>query len=161
MRYGLQSVGLGVAVAAAAAVLAVGASAAAGGAAKLSVHDSAYGKVLFGPGGQAVYMFAPDRRSKSTCYGACAKAWHPLLTHGAPLAGPGVNANLLGTTTRKNGTVQVTYNGHPLYFDNMSGESHAAGEIGCQQLNINGGIWLIVKPNGQPSMSKAKGETHE
>jgi predicted lipoprotein with Yx(FWY)xxD motif len=161
MRFGVRSVGLGlvVAVAAAAAVLAVGASAAAGGATRLSVRGSDYGDVLFGPGGRAVYMFAPDRRSKSTCYGTCAKSWHPLLTSGAPVAGPGVKANLLGTTTRKDGSHQVTYNGHPLYFDNMTGESNASGEIGCQQLDINGGIWLILKPNGQPKMSKAK--THE
>ena len=156
MRFGLQSVGLGVAVAVAAAVLAVGASAASGGAAKLGVRGSDYGKVLVGPGGLVVYMYAPDRRSKSRCYGTCARFWHPLLTKGRPLAGPGVKANLLGTTTRKGGKVQVTYNGHPLYFDNMPGESHAAGEIGCQHLNVNGGIWLIMKPNGQPSTSKAK-----
>jgi hypothetical protein len=56
------------------------------------------------------------------------------------VAGPGVKANLLGTTTRKDGSVQVTYSGHPLYFDNMTGESNAAGEIGCQHLNVNGGI---------------------
>jgi predicted lipoprotein with Yx(FWY)xxD motif len=163
MRFGLQSIGLGVAVtfASAAAVLVVGASAASGGAARLSVRGSDYGNVLFGPGGRVVYMYAPDRRSKSACYGTCAKFWHPLLTNGAPQAGPGVKANLLGSTTRKDGSVQVTYNGHPLYFDNMPGESHAAGEIGCQHLNVNGGIWLIMKPNGQPNMSKAKGETHK
>jgi predicted lipoprotein with Yx(FWY)xxD motif len=151
MRFGLKSVGLAVAVAATAAVFAAGASAAAGGATQLTVRGSDYGNVVFGPGGRAVYMFAPDRRSKSTCYGTCAEFWHPLLTKGRPLAGPGVKANLLGTTTRKDGSVQVTYN--------MSGESNAAGEIGCQHLNVNGGIWLIVKPNGQPNM--AKGKTHE
>jgi predicted lipoprotein with Yx(FWY)xxD motif len=161
MRFGLGSVGLGAAAtfAAAAAVLAVGASASAGGAAQLSVRGSDYGNVLFGPDGRAVYMYAPDRRSKSTCYGTCARSWHPLLTTGAPVAGPGVKANLLGTTTRKDGSVQVTYNGHPLYFDTMTGESNAAGEIGCQHLDINGGVWLILKPNGQPNMAKAK--THE
>jgi predicted lipoprotein with Yx(FWY)xxD motif len=141
---------------AATAALAVTASAATGGATQLSLRDSAYGKVLFGPGGQAVYMFAPDSPSKSTCYATCARAWHPLLTKGKPVAGPGVKANLLGTTTRKDGSVQVTYNGHPLYFDNETGESHKAGEIGCQHLNVNGGIWLIMKPNGQPNTSKAK-----
>ena len=162
MRFGSQPVGLGVAVAvtAAAAVLAVGASAAPGGAAKLSVRGTDYGKALFGPGGLPVYMYAPDRRSQSRCYGTCARFWHPLLTKGRPLAGSGVKANLLGTTTRKDGRVQVTYNGHPLYFDNMPGESHAGGEIGCQHLNVNGGIWLLVKPNGQPNTSKSKGETH-
>jgi predicted lipoprotein with Yx(FWY)xxD motif len=156
VRFGLRSVGLGVAVAVAAAVLAVGASAAAGGGTTVSVRGSAYGNILSGPGGLVVYMFAPDRRSKSTCYGTCARSWHPLLTKGKPVAGSGVKANLLGTTTRKDRSVQVTYNGHPLYFDNMTGESHTAGEIGCQHLNVNGGIWLIVKPNGQPNMSKAK-----
>jgi len=159
MRFGLKSVGLAVAVAATAVSFAAGASAAAGGATQLTVRGSDYGNVVFGPGGRAVYMFAPDRRSKSTCYGTCAKFWHPLLTKGRPLAGPGVKAILLGTTNRKDGRVQVTYNGHPLYFDNMSSESNAAGEIGCQHLNVNGGIWLIVKPNGQPNMAKAK--THE
>ena len=63
----------------------------------------------------------------------CKRSWHPLLTKGRPLAGRGVKANLLGTTTRKDGKVQVTYNGHPLYFDNRPGESHKAGEVGCQQ----------------------------
>lgn len=159
MRFGLTSVGFGVAVAAAAAVFVAGASAAAGRATQLIIRGSDYGNVIFGPGGRAVYMFAPDRPSKSTCYGTCAKSWHPLLTKGRPLAGPGVKANLLGTTTRKDGSVQVTYNGHPLYFDNMRGESNAAGEIGCQHLNVNGGIWLILKPNGQPNM--AQGKTHE
>ena len=159
MRLRLQSVGLGVAVPVAAAALAVGASAAPGGAPQLSVHGSDYGTVLFGPGGRVVYLFAPDRRSTSTCYGTCERFWHPLLTNGAPKAGPGVKAKLLGTTTRKDGSVQVTYNGHPLYFDNMTGETNAAGEIGCQHLNVNGGIWLIVKPNGQPNM--AKGRTHD
>ena len=59
-------------------------------------------------------------------------------------------------TTRRDGTVQVTYNSHPLYFDNETGESHKPGEVGCQQFNVNGGIWLIMKPNGQPNRSKAK-----
>ena len=159
MRLGSQSVGLGMAVAAAAAAFAVGASAAPSGTPQLSVRASDYGNVLFGPGRRVVYLFAPDHGSKSTCYGTCARFWHPLLTNGAPTAGPGVNANLLGTTTRKDGSVQVTYNGHPLYFDNMTGESNASGEIGCQHLNVNGGIWLIVKPNGQADLSRAK--THE
>lgn len=159
MRFGSRLIGIGVAVAASAAVFAAGASAATSGATQLIVRGSDYGNAIFGPGGRAVYMFAPDHASKSTCYGTCAKSWHPLLTNGRPLAGLGVKASLLGTTTRKDGGIQVTYNGHPLYFDNMSGESNASGEIGCQHLNVNGGIWLILKPNGQPNM--AKGKTHE
>ena len=156
MRFGLQSVGLGLAVAVAAAVLAAGASAASAGGTTVNVHTSDYGKVLVGPGGLVVYMYGPDRPSKSRCYGTCARAWHPLVTKGKPVAGRGVKASLLGTTTRKDGKVQVTYNGHPLYFDNETGESHKPFEIGCQQYNVNGGIWLIMKPNGQPNRSKAK-----
>ena len=156
MKFGSQSVGLGMAVAVAAAMLAAGASAASSGGTKVTVRGSDYGNILFGPGGFVVYMYGPDRRSKSTCYAACARAWHPILTKGKPLAGPGVKANLLGTTTRKDGKIQVTYNGHPLYFDNQTGESNKAGEIGCQRFNVNGGIWLIMKPNGQPNTSKAK-----
>ena len=157
MRFGSKAVGIAAAVAAA-AVFVVGASAGPGGAAQLSVRSSDYGDVLFGPGGRVVYLFEADHGSKSTCYGACARAWPPLLTTGAPLAGTGVKAKLLGTSARRDGTVQVTYNGHPLYFDNMSSDN-MPGEIGCQHLDIHGGIWLIVKPNGQPNT--ARGKTHE
>src|SRR5262245_15391595 len=90
MRLGSKSVGLGVAVAVAvaAAAFTMGASAADGRGTPLSVRGSDYGNVLFGPGGLVVYMYGPDRRSKSNCYGTCARFWHPLLTKGRPLAGP-------------------------------------------------------------------------
>ena len=156
MRVGLKLVAVTVSVAAAVAVIAGGASATVGGVATLSVRVSEYGTIISGPGGAVVYMFAPDRGGKSACYGTCAREWHPFLAKGRPRAGSGIKANLLGTTTRTDGTIQVTYNGHPLYFDTMSGESHTGSEIGCQHLNINGGIWLIMKPNGQPNTSKAK-----
>ncbi len=156
MRFGLQSVVLGVTIAVAAAMFAVGASAASRGGTTVNVHTSDYGNVLVGPGGFVVYMYGPDRPSKSRCYGTCARAWHPLLTKGKPVAGRGVKTNLLGTTTRKDGKLQVTYNGHPLYFDNQTGESHKPFEVGCQQFNVNGGIWLIMKPNGQPNHAPAK-----
>src|SRR6266567_6309679 len=92
------------------------AQAAPGAAARLSVRSTEYGKALFGPSGKVLYVFGADRGSTSRCYGVCATAWPPLLTRAAPLAGPGVEAKLLGTTKRKNGTLQVTYNGHPLYY---------------------------------------------
>jgi predicted lipoprotein with Yx(FWY)xxD motif len=123
-------------------------------AARLSVRSSEYGKTLFGPTGKVVYVFGPDRSSTSRCYGVCAKAWPPLLTKGAPLAGPGVAAKLLGTTRRKNGTLQVTYNGHPLYYYSAD----KVGKIMCQHANMHGGLWLVIKPNGQPNT--AKGKTH-
>ena len=82
----------------------------------------------------------------------CASAWPPLLTKGAPVAGPGVEAKLLGTTKRKNGSVQVTYNGHPLYYYSAD----KVGKVMCQHANMHGGLWLIIKPNGQANMAKGK-----
>src|SRR5438128_936262 len=87
--------------------VAASAQAAAGAAARLSVRSSEYGKTLFGPSGKVVYVFSADRSSTSRCYGDCAKAWPPLLTTGAPLAGPGVVAWLLGTTKRTDAAWQV------------------------------------------------------
>jgi predicted lipoprotein with Yx(FWY)xxD motif len=134
------------------AAIAVSASAAPSVAARVSVRSSEYGKTLFGPSGKVVYVFGADRNSVSRCYGACATAWPPLLTTGAPLAGPGVETKLLGTTKRKNGTLQVTYNGHPLYYYSAD----AVGKVMCQHVNMHGGLWLIIKPNGQPNTAKAK-----
>jgi predicted lipoprotein with Yx(FWY)xxD motif len=146
--------GLGVVVVLAVALAAVLASAHAssGAAARLTVRSTEYGKALFGPSGKVVYVFGADRGSTSRCYGVCAKAWPPLLTTAKPLAGPGVQAKLLGTTKRKGGKLQVTYNGHPLYYY----EADKPGKIMCQHANMHGGLWLIIKPSGQPNMAKGK-----
>jgi predicted lipoprotein with Yx(FWY)xxD motif len=136
---------------AAAATLAASAQPAPG-AARLSVRSSEYGKVLFGPSGKVLYVFGADRGTTSRCYGICAAAWPPLLTKGAPVAGPGVAAKLLGTTKRKNGSLQVTYKGHPLYYYSAD----KVGKIMCQHANMHGGLWLVIKPNGQPNMAKGK-----
>src|SRR5262249_46020464 len=117
--------------------------AATGSAARLTVRPSEYGKTLFGPSGKVVYVFGADRGHVSRCYGVCAAAWPPVLTSGAPLAGGGVEARLLGTTKRRDGTLQVTYNGHPLYYYSAD----KIGKIMCQHANMHGGLWLIVKPN--------------
>jgi predicted lipoprotein with Yx(FWY)xxD motif len=132
--------------------LAASAQAAPGAAARLSVRSTEFGKALFGPSGKVVYVFGADRGSTSRCYGVCASAWPPLLTSAAPLAGRGVEARLLGTAKRKNGALQVTYSGHPLYY-------YAADKVGkvmCQHATMHGGLWLVIKPNGQPNMAKGK-----
>ena len=126
--------------------------AAAGSAARLSVRSTEYGKALFGPSGKVLYVFGADRGSKSNCYGVCAAAWPPLLTTAAPLAGAGVQAKLLGMTKRKDGKLQVTYAGHPLYYYSAD----KVGKVMCQHANMHGGLWLIIKPNGQPNMAKGK-----
>jgi predicted lipoprotein with Yx(FWY)xxD motif len=119
--------------------------------AKLTLHKSEFGKVLFAGSGNVLYMFGPDKAGRSACYGVCARAWPPLLTKGTPTV-TGLNAELLGTTTRRDGAVQVTYNRHPLYF--YSGDKH--GKIMCQHAVMHGGIWLVLKPNGTPSKAKGK-----
>ena len=146
MRVGF---GATVAVGAAAAVM-VSAQASPSTAARLGVHSSEYGRALFGPNGKVVYLFGADRGAASRCYGACAKAWPPLLTTAAPLAGSGVEAKLLGMTKRTDGTMQVTYNRHPLYYY----YEDTPTKIMCQHANMHGGLWFIVKPNGQPNMAK-------
>jgi predicted lipoprotein with Yx(FWY)xxD motif len=126
--------------------------AASGSAARVSVRSTEYGKALFGPSGKVLYVFGADRGSKSNCYGVCAAAWPPLLTTAAPLAGSGVDRKLLGMTKRKDGRLQVTYNGHPLYYYSAD----KVGKVMCQHANMHGGLWLIMKPNGQPNGAKGK-----
>lgn len=108
-------------------------------------HRSAYGTVIFTGQNRSIYLFARDRGS-STCYGACAKTWPPVLTKAKPTAGPGVRAKLLGTVRRKGGTLQVTYAGHPLY--RFIGDTKP-GEITCQNVSEFGAKWLVVTPAGK------------
>jgi predicted lipoprotein with Yx(FWY)xxD motif len=93
-----------------------------------------------------LYLFEKDTGATSSCYGSCASVWPPLTTKGAPQAGPGVNASLLGTATRSDGTSEVTYNGHPLYF--YVGDS-SPGQTGGQGLNQFGALWFVVSPEGR------------
>ncbi len=112
----------------------------------IKTADSQFGQVLFDGDDQAIYYFDKESGSKSECYGACAEAWPPVLTEGAPQAGAGAQAGLLGTTQRDDGTTQVTYDGHPLYLYAHEGPS----EVTCHDVSEFGGLWLAVQPNGQP-----------
>ena len=108
--------------------------------------DSQYGQVLFDGDDRAIYYFDKESGSKSECFGACAEAWPPVLTEGDPQAGPGAQAGLLGTTQRDDGTTQVTYDGHPLYYY----VDDPTGEVACHNVDEFGGLWLAVQGNGQP-----------
>jgi predicted lipoprotein with Yx(FWY)xxD motif len=107
------------------------------------------GTVLVNGKGLTLYMFVPDKQSgTSTCYGRCAEAWPPLvLPTGTttPLAGPGIESSLLGTTHRTDGTVEVTYNKWPLYL--WVGDSEP-GQATGQAINNNGGLWYVLTPSG-------------
>ncbi len=100
--------------------------------------------MLFNKGKQAIYLFDVETTDEPKCYGDCAKAWPPVLTDGEPVAGDAVQKSLLGTTERSDGTNQVTYGGHPLYYYAHEGP----GEVECHDIFLNGGTWYVVKPNG-------------
>jgi len=113
---------------------------------KIDVGSTRLGRVLVDGMGRTLYLFVADTGTKSTCNSsACVQYWPPLLTTGAPQAGAGVNAGLLGTTKRQDGTTEVTYAGHPLYYfisDNK------AGDVTGQGINGFGGPWYVVSPSG-------------
>lgn len=134
------------AVAAAALVVASSPMAAEQRAPTLTVHSSAYGKVLFDGRGFVLYAFTKDPRKRSACSGACAKAWPPYVVRGPLRAGVGVKASLLGTVRRANGTRQLTYAGRPLYF--YVGDTKPR-QILCQNVSEFGGLWLVVRPSGK------------
>jgi predicted lipoprotein with Yx(FWY)xxD motif len=122
------------------------AGAAGGPGTTIKTSDSQYGQVLFDGNDQAIYYFDKESGSKSECYGACAEAWPPVLTKGDLQAGAGAQAGLLGTSQRDDGTTQVTYDGHPLYYY----IDDPKGEVLCHNVDEFGGLWLAVQRNGQP-----------
>lgn len=95
--------------------------------------------------GKSLYLFAADTGGKSACNGPCAAAWPPLTTTGSPSAGTGATAAMLTTIKRDDGSTQVVYNGHPLYY---YGGDTAAGSTNGQGLNAYGGLWWLVSPAG-------------
>lgn len=112
----------------------------------IAVSDnSSLGKVLVDSKGRTVYLFQKDTGSMSTCSGACATDWPPVTTTGKPTAGSGLTASMVGTTTRSDGTKQVTYNGHPLYT--FAGDS-APGATSGQGLDDFGAEWYVLAAGG-------------
>ena len=115
-------------------------------AAALTVHPSSYGKTVFDGRGYVLYAFTRDH-GRSTCYGACAKAWPPYYAPKGKLrVGAGLKRSLLGTVKRRNGRRQVTYAGRPLYY--YVGD-RSPGQILCQDVFEFGGRWLILRPSGK------------
>ena len=103
------------------------------------------GKFLADGQGRAMYLFEADKGSTSTCTGACAAAWPPVTASAMPMAGGGVSQSMLGTTKRADGTEQLTYNGHPLYyFSADTGSGMAKG----QGVKAFGSDWYVVNAKG-------------
>ena len=118
-------------------------SSGAAGAAGVTVgtaSSATLGTYLTGPNGMALYTHAGDSATSSTCTGGCASAWPPLSTTGQPAAGSGVTGQL-GTLTRADGTVQVTYGGLPLYYwqgDTKAGDVTGNGVAGFSLATVGG-----------------------
>ena len=125
----------------AAAVLTTAAGAATRSGALIKLHQSSLGQVLADSHGRTLYLWAHDKHHKSTCYGACAVYWPALTTKGKPKAIGGARKALLGTTRRRDGRMQVTYHGHPLY--RFSGDA-APGDTNGQ----GSGGFFVVTPTG-------------
>ena len=111
----------------------------------LKLRSTRYGPILFDANNRVLYGFTRDKRGgKSTCYGACAAAWPVYFSKGKVTAMRGVKQSLIGTVRRRNGRLQVTYNGWPLYYYAHEGP----GEVKCQNVDEFGGLWLVVRPAG-------------
>lgn len=112
----------------------------------ITARRSEFGTILFNTKRQAIYVFENDSRNKSNCYGQCAKDWPPVYTKGKPRArGGGVKQSLLGTTKRRDGRLQVTYRGRPLYYYVDEGP----GEVRCHNVFLNGGLWWVIGTDGK------------
>jgi predicted lipoprotein with Yx(FWY)xxD motif len=136
----------------ASATAAAGGSTTSGGSvATVSTKTGPAGTYLTDSAGKTLYLFVNDTTSASTCTGTCLQAWPALITSGAPKAGAGVTASMLSTTTRGDGSMQVDYNNHPLYY--YAGDS-AAGDVNGQGSSANGGLWWLVAPSGDAIMTK-------
>ena len=121
---------------------------------KVAVASSQLGRILVDARGRTLYLFAKDRHGKSSCSGPCAGYWPALTTKGKPRAVRGARQALLGTTRRKDGHLQVTYRGHPLY--RFSGDT-TAGATSGEGLTDFGGGWWAVSPSGNKIVSAPTG----
>jgi predicted lipoprotein with Yx(FWY)xxD motif len=114
-------------------------------AALITTKHSKLGTVMaYGPRKLTVYLFEGDKAGSSSCTGACASAWPPVI--GTPSAGAGAMAAGLGTITRAGGTKQVTYHGHPLYLfvkDKDDGDTYGQG------VKAFGAGWYVIAPSGK------------
>ena len=111
----------------------------------ITTKSGSAGTYLTNGSGRAVYLFVKDAANKSECSGACAAAWPPVPSSGTVTAsGSAVSADL-GSITRSDGSKQVTYDGHPLYY--FAGDS-GAGTTNGQGLNNFGAKWWLVAPSG-------------
>lgn len=124
-------------------------SAAAGGSSSgamvITTAKASGGTILTDGSGRAVYLWAKDSSGMSACSGACTGTWPPVTASGTVSASGGAKSSDLGTITRSDGTKQVTYDGHALYYYvGDSGPGMSSGQ-GSDQF---GAKWWLVAPTG-------------
>jgi predicted lipoprotein with Yx(FWY)xxD motif len=136
-----------VAIALAAAAVGLGRAAAATHATgTVSTATSKLGRILVDNRGRTLYLFEKDRQGHSACARTCATYWPPLLTKSTPTVGGAAKKALLGITRRADGTMQVTYAGHPLY---RFVQDTKPGQTSGQDLHDFGAGWYVLSPAGQ------------
>jgi predicted lipoprotein with Yx(FWY)xxD motif len=124
-----------------------------GSAAVVATKSGSDGTYLTDGKGMTLYLFEADKTSTSTCSSACASYWPPYTTTGAPTVSGDADQSKIGTSKRSDGTMQVTYNGHPLYHfaqDSSPGDTKGEGSKNF------GAEWYIVAPDGS-SIEKGGG----
>ncbi len=113
----------------------------------LTLQHSPAGPILATGGGDTLYDFAPDTPTHSACLSdACVFQWPPLVKSGPIQVGPGVNAALVGTLKRPDGSTQISYGGHPLYTYNMD---VTPGMVTGQAIDQDGGLWYVLNAHGR------------
>jgi predicted lipoprotein with Yx(FWY)xxD motif len=115
------------------------------GLATVTAASTKLGMILVDGSGRTLYLFEKDQPNQSACSGACVAAWPIDQSSGTPKAGGGVKASLLGTISRGDGTTQVAYNGHPLYY--YAGDS-GPGQLNGQGIDAFGAKWFVVTRAG-------------
>ena len=132
-----------------------GSKSSSGGSATVKLAGSSLGQILVDRSGRTLYLFEADPNGKSTCSGACAATWPPV-TAASPSGGDGLDSVAVGTTTRADGTRQVTYHGHPLYY--YAGDGKAPGSTKGENLNTFGGAWYVLDASGNAVKAASSGE---
>lgn len=130
----------------------------AGGGTVSTSSISGLGTVLVNSEGLTVYMFGKDKGTASSCYGACAQGWPPVIAASKPSADEGAMSSQLGTTKRKDGSIQVTYAGHPLYT--YAGDT-TPGEANGNESTAFGGKWSALDEAGKAVAGTATGGAEE
>jgi predicted lipoprotein with Yx(FWY)xxD motif len=111
----------------------------------VKVAASRYGPILVDGHGRTLYLFTHDAAGTSRCAGTCARAWPPYIVASGGRAGDGAHTSLVAITRRTDGSSQLIYDRHPLYY--YIGD-RSPGEILCQDVEEYGGHWWVVSPAG-------------